>query len=472
MPICCSSSCQPSLKLSITKSHDYKIHLTIFVDYNLPIVLWASKPTPIASKPTMKGLLDRDFVFRLLHNIVQVVLSYGPTRRAWATLRLPTLHFDDANARDVFNISFLTLAFIICIYECPQDLRATCIRALKDQFASSRSRTSSVLLMRLLGSDTEEQWMRSVNLAITNWIVELQSRNNQTVIRTPSTLFSYACSSFGLWKVQLYCPIIAMDIEKCSHPSPDEPLRFSLNYHQLEGVIQLNYKVLIRENWIDVMVNTDNIRCDVIRLVDEALMNGRGAGVSEKHFPSRISLKLTPTLQTNIISVSLNRSSENPITEIEIERTVEASFEPPNLGLGLKVGGGETVVTSLKPWKFEQSVKGDSSCFNWFLHDNVDGREVFSSKPSKLAMMNPRAWFKNRYSNAHRPFTKQGGVVFAGDEYGEKVVWKVEKSAMGKTMEWELRGWIWLTYWPNKQMTFYSESRMCEFREVLHLSLV
>lgn len=213
-------------------------------------------------------------------------------------------------------------------------------------------------------------------------------------------------------------------------------------------------------------------RCDVMRLVDESLMNGRGAGKSEKHFPSRISLKLTPTLQTNIISVSVNKSSENPIREIGMEKTVEASFEPPNLGLGLKVMGGETVVMSLKPWKFEQSVKGDSTYFNWFLHDSVDGREVFSSKPSKLALVHPKAWFKNRYSSAHRPFTKQGGVIFAGDEYGEKVVWKVDKSALGKTMEWELKGWVWLTYWPNKHRTFYTETRMSKFTELLHLSLI
>lgn len=212
-------------------------------------------------------------------------------------------------------------------------------------------------------------------------------------------------------------------------------------------------------------------RCDIIRLVNETLMNERGVGVDEKHFPSRISLQLTPTMQTNILSVSVSKSSENPTREIEMEKTIEGSFDPPNSFLGLKVSAGETTTLSMKPWKFEQSVYGYSAILNWFLHDSMDGREVFSSKPSKMALLNPKAWFKDRYSSAYRPFTRQGGVIFAGDEYGERVWWKFDKTVAGRTMEWEIRGWIWLTYWPNKHRTFYNETRRLEFREIIHLNI-
>ncbi|KAA8534017.1 hypothetical protein F0562_031534 [Nyssa sinensis] len=291
--------------------------------------------------------------------------------------------------------------------------------------------------MKLLGSNMEEQWMNSINLGITNWIAELQGDNHMTLnLKTPSPLVSYAISTFGLWKVQLYCPIIAMDVTKSSNPSPDERL------------------------W-----------CDVIRLVTETLMNERGAGTTEKHFPSRISLQLTPTLQSNVLSISVSKSSENPTREIGLERTIEGSFDPPN-SIGLKVSAGENVTMSLKPWKFEQSVYGDTANLNWFLHDSEDGREVCSSKPSKIALLLPKTWFKHRYSSVYRPFTRQGGVVFAGDEYGESICWKVDKGAMGKTMEWEIKGWIWLTYWPNKRRTWYTETRKLEFREILHLTLV
>ncbi|CAN4095059.1 unnamed protein product [Withania somnifera] len=380
------------------------------------------------------------------------------------------MDFNNSGFKEIFNFSFLTLAFIICIYEAPADLRSTCIISLKNQFSCSQSRQASKLLVRMLGSNTEEQWMRSVNLAITNWIMEIHSSSSP--MKTPCPLFSYSFSTQGLWKVQLYCPVIAMDVETSTASSlSDDHLRFSLNFHQLEGVIQLNHKVIVQEKWIEVMVNTDNIRCDVVRLVNESLMSERGAGISEKHFPSRISLQLTPTLQSNVLSVSANKSSDNPSREIGMEKTIEAGFDPPNTYMGLKVSAGETVVTSMKPWKFEQSVNGDGANLNWFLHDSGNGREVFSSKPSVFSLIQPKAWFKNRYSSVYRPFTKQGGVIFAGDEYGESVSWKVDKRAMGKPMEWELKGRVWLTYWPNKHRTSYAETRRLEFREVLHLSL-
>jgi len=213
------------------------------------------------------------------------------------------------------------------------------------------------------------------------------------------------------------------------------------------------------------------VRCDVFKLVDDTLMKERGAGASEKHFPSRISLQLTPTLQHQVLSVSVGKSSENPIMEIGMEKSVEATFQPTNPYIGLNVSAGESTTMSLKPWKFEESVYGYSANLNWFLHDSMDGKEVFSTKPSKFELINPKSWFKDRYSSAYRPFTRQGGVIFAGDEYGESVCWKVDKGARGKIMEWEIRGWIWLTYLPNKYRTFYHETRRLEFREIVHLNI-
>ncbi|XP_017984485.1 PREDICTED: uncharacterized protein LOC18585782 [Theobroma cacao] len=463
-----SSSSHPSLKLSVAKNpHSSTLSISIVADFSVSIPLWASKP--LAINPNSSKLLDEEAISCLVLNFIQDVLSYGSNKNSFL-IRFPKLE-SVSGLKGIFNLSFLTLAFLICIYEAPVDLRSACLNTLKHQLACSQLREASKSLMRLLGSNLEEQWMRSINLAITNWIVELQA-THRTLMKTPSPLFSYAISTFGLWKVQLYCPVIAMDIESSSNASVDDQrLLFSLHYHQLEGVIQVNYKVIVQEKWIDVMLNIDNIRCNIIRLVNETLMNERGVGADDKHFPSRVSLHVTPTLQSNILSVSVSKSTENPAREIEIEKSIETSFDPPNSFLGLKVSVGETTTMSMKPWKFEQSVNGYSGTLNWFLHDSVDGREVVSSKPSKLALINPKAWFKDRYSNVHRPFTRQGGVIFAGDEYGEKVWWKVDKSAMGKTMEWEIRGWIWLTYWPNKHRTFYNETRSLEFREILHLNI-
>ncbi|KAL4620757.1 hypothetical protein ACB092_06G178600 [Castanea dentata] len=455
--MCSSSSSQPSLNLSIAKYNQSQTDLSFAInaDFNLPVSLWTSKPFKINSKSIK--LIDEETMSYLLVNFVEDVLQVGSNNKNNnSLLKFPKLD-SIPNFKDIFNFAFLTLLFLICIYEAPQDLRSGCLNTLKNHLANCQSRQATKLLMKRLGSNLEEQWMRSLNLAITNWIIEHQTTHHS--LKTPSPLFSYALSTFGLWKVHLYCPVIAMDVENSSNPSVDERLQFSLTYNQLE------------ERWVDVIVSTDNIRCDIIRLVSEVLMNERGAGAAEKHFPSRISLQLTPTLQTNVLSLSVSKSSENPTREIGLEKSLEAGFDPPNFYFGLKVSAGETMTISLKPWKFKESVNGYSANLNWFLHDSMNGREVFSSKPSKISLINPKAWFKDRYSSAYRPFTRQGGVVFAGDEYGERVCWKVDKSAIGRTMEWEIRGWISLTYWPNKHKTFYNETRRLEFREIVHLNI-
>ncbi|KAJ1417729.1 hypothetical protein SESBI_16397 [Sesbania bispinosa] len=467
--ICSSTSSQPLLNLAIAKIHQSpKLSLVIVADFNIPIYLWTSKPFKPTSNKTNNNLIDEETISNLFVNFIQAILHYGSNKNN-PFIRFPKLDsVPNNNISDVFNLSFFILLFLVCIYEAPSDLRSGCIDVLKDHLTSFQSRQASRLVMKLLGSNLEEQWMRSVNLAITNWIGEMEEQHN--TFRTPCPLFSYACSTVGLWKVQLYCPLIAMDAEQPKSHSANEKLQFSLKYHQVESVLQFNYKVLIKEKWVEIMVNIDNIRCDITKLVNDSLMKERGSGATEKHFPSRISLQLTPTLQNQVLSLSVGKSSENPQKEIGVDKGIEASFEPSN-PLALKVSAGESTTVSLKPWKFEQSVYGYSANLNWFLHDSMDGKEVFSSKPSKCALINPKSWFKNRYSNVYRPFTRQGGVIFAGDEYGECVGWKVDKGAIGKTMEWEIRGWIWLTYWPNKRITFYNETRRLEFREIVHLDI-
>ncbi|XP_050385876.1 uncharacterized protein LOC126802310 [Argentina anserina] len=462
-----SSSSQPSLKLCISKNPQAPtLYFSVVADYNLPVALWTSKHFKYS--PNNITPISQETISSLLVNVIESVIHYGSNKNSFLIKFLKLEYI--ANLEEVFNLSFLTLLFLVCIYEAPAGLRSGCLNILKNHLADCCSRQTSKSLMMLLGSNLEEEWMRSMNLAITNWTVELQAEHR--TVKTPSPLYSYAISTFGMLKVQLYCPVIAMDIEKSSSPScDDERLQFSLNYHQLEGVLQFNYKVIVKERWIDVMLNVDNIRCDIVRLVNETLMKEQGAGTGEKHFPSRISLQITPTRQSNIVSVSVSKSSDNPAREIGKEKGIEGSFEPPNPYVAIRVSAGETMTMSLKPWKFEESVYGYSAKLNWFLHDSVDGREIFSSKPSKYQLINPKAWFKDRYSSAYRPFTRQGGVIFAGDEYGEGVMWKVDKAALGKTMEWEIRGWIWLTYWPNKHRTCYAETRRLEFREILKLTI-
>ncbi|XP_072994604.1 uncharacterized protein [Typha latifolia] len=458
--ICTSQEANQSLNLLINKSSTSRFNFSIFAESYIPIALWTSNS--FQQKATDDGILDEETMLQFFFNIISGVLKYGHNIKS--PFRESAIQIcDDFDV--VFNVAFLNLVLLVCIYEVPSELRCKFVVALRMQLTSSSSKEASKQLMRVLGSNLEELWMRSLNLGITNWIIEVQD-----TFMSPSPLFSYALSASRLWKVQLYCPIVAMSLEYPSSTLKDKRLQFSLNYQQFESVIQLSYKLIFNENWIDVMVNVDNIRCDINQLVSEDLMAKQGYGSEEKHFLSRICLQLTPTLQSDILSVSVNKSTENPIHEIGLEKGFEGSLQPPT-SMGLSVSASESITMSLKPWRFEQSVYGDSTILNWFLHDGANGKEVFSCKPRKLALWSPRSWFRNRYTSAYRPFTRQGGVIFAGDEYGESVCWKVCEEAIGKTMEWEIRGRIWLTYWPNKRRNCHSETRRLEFRESLYLTI-
>lgn len=266
-PSSISSSTQSFLNLTISKTHQSpKLSFLIVAHFNnIPIHLWTSKPFKPTSNKTVNNksfLLDEETIYNLFVNFIQDTLRYGSNYKTTPFIRFPKLD-SVINLPEVFNLSFFTLLFLVCIYEAPKDLRAGCIGVLKDHLTGFQSRQASNLLMKLLGSNLEEQWMRSVNLAITNWVGELGGEHEHhqlnNTFRTPCPLFSHAFSTFGLWKVQLYCPVMTMDVEK-SKSNPAERLQFSLKYHQLEGVLQFNYKVIIKEKWVEVMVNIDNIR--------------------------------------------------------------------------------------------------------------------------------------------------------------------------------------------------------------------
>ncbi|GJN09866.1 hypothetical protein PR202_ga27912 [Eleusine coracana subsp. coracana] len=151
-----------------------------------------------------------------------------------------------------------TLAFLVSIYEAPSSLRGEFIDTISARLMCKDMGDAAKKLMLALGSNIEEQWVRSVNLGITNWTVECL-RSGGAPASLP-TVFSYAVSATKLWKVQVYCPVAGMIMEQPSHQTEDEKLLFSLNYHQLECVIQFVCRVSIKKNWIDVVINVDNIR--------------------------------------------------------------------------------------------------------------------------------------------------------------------------------------------------------------------
>lgn len=258
LQICTSLEENHSLTLVINKPP--KLHqpsnlsFSIFSTGHVPTSLWTSNSFQLNGHR-----IDEEIMRKFFFNIVSAVLKYGHHNK-YTLLRTIALDACESFA-DAFDIAFLTLAFLVCVYEAPLDLRRGFVETIRVCLATTKMREASKQLMRVLGSNIEEQWMRSLNLGFTNWILELKALGNEELTTsTCSPLFSYAISASNLWKVQLYYPMVLMATEYTSSSTKDTRLQFSLNYQQFESVIQFQYKLNFKEDWIDININVDNIR--------------------------------------------------------------------------------------------------------------------------------------------------------------------------------------------------------------------
>ncbi|KAK1311853.1 hypothetical protein QJS10_CPA07g01207 [Acorus calamus] len=188
--------CSPSLALSATQNQNpTSITFTITANLHLPIALWTSSPI----KPNQETLTQ------LFSDVIHGVLRYGPNKNLSFLRRPPN---DPLRRRIQRRLQLRVWDALV-----PCRLRSECLNALAAAGLVGRPgsrKDAAVMVMRAVGSNVEERWMRAVNLAVTNWAMT----EKPAKMRVP--VFSYAVSASGLWKVQLWCPVVAMDVESPS----------------------------------------------------------------------------------------------------------------------------------------------------------------------------------------------------------------------------------------------------------------
>lgn len=139
----------------------------------------------------------------------------------------------------------------------------------------------------------------------------------------------------------------------------------------------------------------------------------------------------------------------------------------------VKATSRTTSRTRIRSWRWDQDAEGNAAVFDGVLCDSSSGQEVATGHPG--AGSSSGSEFQKRYTGANRPFTKAGGVIFAGDECGRDVVWRLSREMEGSVLKWRVGGQVWLTYWPSNVdviRTSHFETRVVQFCEEVDLPLI
>jgi hypothetical protein len=170
--------------------------------------------------------------------------------------------------------------------------------------------------------------------------------------------------------------------------------------------------------------------------------------------------------------LSLGRSTNNEEKEVEVQKTVKGSFRKSKAPRVKATARTSTRTrTRTRNWRWEQDTEGNAAIFDAIFCDNGTGLEVATWKSvtsgGKLGHD-----FENQYIGSSRPLTKTGGLVFAGDEYGEGVGWRLSKEMEGSVLKWRIGGQVWVSNFPNEVKSSYFETRCMEWCDEVDLPLI
>ncbi|XWS39898.1 hypothetical protein CRYUN_Cryun18bG0094100 [Craigia yunnanensis] len=378
-----------------------------------------------------------------------------------------------------FNLAFLTRLFWLCACDSPSEVGSFYFQSLLGPNIESLTCKQAPVLRTFLvsvGVDTELCFMRTLGYMLAKWIILREvSVGLQTLTPLVQQLgISYATEAHGFWTLKGYAPVNAMKLTHSSDQRSKVPvigakeslLRYALAHQQLEAVIRLEYSVEFYDGYIQVNARVDNLCFHVAKLgfskkeddMDYYYFN-------ERHFPSMIRVWVGPEVGSTYVSgLSLGRSTNNGEREVETQRIVKGSFgksKTPQVKTRARV----SMRNKMKDWRWDQDAEGNAAVFDAFLCDNVTGHEIATWKlfDNGNYSGNGNDSFQNRYYGINRPFTKTGGLVFAGDDHGERVGWRLSREMEGSVLKRRIGGEVWLSCWPNNVRSSYVETRCVEW---------
>uniref|UniRef100_A0A2P2QLT2 Uncharacterized protein MANES_17G116700 n=1 Tax=Rhizophora mucronata TaxID=61149 RepID=A0A2P2QLT2_RHIMU len=455
-----------------------------FHPFNAPKTLWVSDTCPLnAEKPFLPLLLQ----------LLQEIITRSPMAHASTCPRSqlqklspgPISWIMDSHSRESFSgfftLVFFTRLFWLCACDAPSEVGSLYFESLLGPSLEALSCKHAPVLRTFLitvGVDAELCFMRTLGYMLTKWLILREvGVGLQTLAILPGQHagFSYAMEAHGFWVLKAFAPMLAMKPLSSSGSkvpvleAQNSVLKYALAHQQLEATIQLEYSVEFNEGYLQVNARVDNLRFHVAKLGFN--QNDDVDYANERHFVSRVRVWVGPEVgATYMAGLSLGRSTGNGETEVEFQRLIKGSYgksKVPNVKTRAKMAAR----TRMKNWRWDQDVEGNAAIFDAILYDNTIGHEVATPKPIDMNSSTVNGAV-NKYSGPHRPFTKTGGLVFAGDEFGEGVRWRLSKEMEGSVLKWRIGGQVWVSYLPNAVKSSFSESRCVEWCDEVDLPLI
>ncbi|GJY59556.1 hypothetical protein Tco_0459448 [Tanacetum coccineum] len=383
-----------------------------------------------------------------------------------------------------FNLVFLARLFWLCACDAPSEVGSVYFNSMLAPNLEAFSSAHAPVLRAFCvasGIDVELSIMRTFGYMLTKCLM-LKEVGVGLQLLTPSCNvgFSYAAETHGLWVLKGYAPLMAMarcrskvNDARSLFESKESVLKYSLAHQQLEVVVQLEYSVEFKENYILVNARVDNIRVHVAKLgfnKDE-----ENVYMNERHFPSRVRVWVGPEAGSSYVTgLSLGRSTDNNEKEIETQKVVKASFGKMKVPK-MKTMTRTTTRTTAKTWRWDQDSDGHVAIFDATLCDNTTGVEVSTWQPHVGDGNGANGdqvdqSFRKRYTGVNRSFTKSGNWVLG--EGLEGVKWRLNKDMEGSVLKWRIGGQIWVSYFPNEVKSSYFETRCVEWCDEVDLPLI
>ncbi|KAJ4837468.1 hypothetical protein Tsubulata_013179 [Turnera subulata] len=376
-----------------------------------------------------------------------------------------------------FTLVFLTRLFWLCSFDAPSEVGSMYFESLLGPNLEELAYKHWPVLRAFLitvGVDTELCFMRTVGYMLSKWLILREiGMGLRTLAPWPGhhAGFSYATEAHGLWLLKGYAPILAMKPTSGvgnKFVPQDLVLKYALAHQQLEATVQMEYTVQFLDGFIQVRAHVNNIRLHMVKL--GYAQNDGEEKADERHFVSRARVWVGPEVgATYVGGVSLGRSTDNGEKEVELQRTLKSTHGESKIP-SVKTRAKMATKSRIKNWRWDQDVEGNAAVFDAVLYDNKTGHEAATWRPISGDLGGNG--LRNRQNGPNRPFTKMGGLVFAADEYGEGVEWRLSKEMEGSVLKWRIGGYVWVTYWPNEVKSTYYETRCVEWCDEVDLPLI